>query len=264
MRLSLLGVLVPVAFLALSGCKRDGASSAEAGAETGEESGGETGTETETGDGGSTGDGGCMAGTEDCQCTVLDSCYDGLECVDGLCVPEQCDPGEQGCPCGEADACDDGLMCAAGTCVPMGTCDYVNDFECDEPEGTGLCPEGTDVADCCPTPQDGNCEEMSMGGECPDGGADFYDCGYCPDPWQGDLYCDQPEGLDLCPADTDPLDCCGYKDGMCGEMSMGGECPDGSDNYDCGYCPDEWQGDGFCDEPQGEDLCPEGTDPLDC
>lgn len=29
-----------------------------------------------------------------------------------------------------------------------GSCPYVNDGECDEPEGTGLCPEGTDAADC--------------------------------------------------------------------------------------------------------------------
>ncbi len=29
-----------------------------------------------------------------------------------------------------------------------GTCQWTDDGECDEPEGTGLCPEGSDVADC--------------------------------------------------------------------------------------------------------------------
>lgn len=39
-----------------------------------------------------------------------------------------------------------------GTCedyMPSGgSCEWTNDGECDEPEGTGLCPEGSDVADC--------------------------------------------------------------------------------------------------------------------
>jgi hypothetical protein len=29
-----------------------------------------------------------------------------------------------------------------------GACEWINDGECDEPEGTGLCAEGSDVADC--------------------------------------------------------------------------------------------------------------------
>jgi hypothetical protein len=73
-----------------------------------------------------------------------------------------------------ADACDDytedSNTCAAGFCseysytnvrVVEGTCETVfppeegdqscqwtNDGECDEPEGTGLCAEGTDTDDC--------------------------------------------------------------------------------------------------------------------
>ena len=28
------------------------------------------------------------------------------------------------------------------------SCPYTGDGECDEPEGTGICPEGTDPGDC--------------------------------------------------------------------------------------------------------------------
>jgi hypothetical protein len=41
-----------------------------------------------------------------------------------------------------------------GTCDELqgypgpGPCEWTNDGECDEPEGTGLCAEGSDVADC--------------------------------------------------------------------------------------------------------------------
>ena len=60
-------------------------------------------------------------------------------------------------------------------CNPL----WIEDGECDEPEGTNLCPEGSDVVDCA-------------------GG------GGCPAAWIGDGFCDEP---DLCPPGTDVLDC---------------------------------------------------------
>ena len=40
---------------------------------------------------------------------------------------------------------------------------------------------------------------------------------------------------------------------------MGGMCQDGSDFFDCGYCP--FEQDGFCDAPF---FCPPDTDLVDC
>jgi hypothetical protein len=57
-----------------------------------------------------------------------------------------------------------------------GDCPYTEDNECDEPEGTGWCPEGSDTVDCtCPYTQDGDCDEPEGTGLCPEG-SDPYDC----------------------------------------------------------------------------------------
>lgn len=66
------------------------------------------------------------------------------------------------------------------------TCEYARDGECDEPEGTGLCADGTDTADC----QAGTCLDtcaFANDGECDDGGTGSTnascttgtDCGDC-------------------------------------------------------------------------------------
>jgi hypothetical protein len=94
-------------------------------------------------------------------------------------------------------------------------CPWTNDDECDEPEGTGYCPEGSDVNDCagCPFALDGQCDE--------------------------------PEGLNLCPEGTDVIDCacpvgmagndCPYScDGVCDEPEY---CLTGTDEYDCTNYP---------------------------
>ncbi len=42
----------------------------------------------------------------------------------------------------------DGSCEDEGSDDDSGFCEWRNDGECDEPEGTGLCPEGSDAADC--------------------------------------------------------------------------------------------------------------------
>lgn len=102
-----------------------------------------------------------------------------------------------------------------GVVAECGECQWTNDEECDEPEGTGYCPEGTDVNDCA-------------------------GCAFALD---GD--CDEPEGLNLCPEGTDVVDC-GCPDGMAGntcDYSCDGVCDEpeycetGTDEYDCTYYP---------------------------
>ena len=45
-------------------------------------------------------------------------------------------------------ACDATTTLNCDALVPVPDCDYIEDGECDEAEGTGLCPEGSDVVDC--------------------------------------------------------------------------------------------------------------------
>jgi hypothetical protein len=166
----------------------------------------------------------------------------------------ECTPGEIGCVC-DADAeCVPEATCWLGLCEKNGggLCPYEFDGVCDE--GNGICPFGSDPHDCCATPENGVCEEQSMGGACPDG-TDLFDCGGCP--YTNDGFCDEP---DACPSGSDEADCCaGIENGVCEELGQGGDCPVGSDAWDCGSCP--YANDGFCDEP---DYCPSGSDEADC
>ncbi len=162
----------------------------------------------------------------------------------------ECVPGEVNCDCLN-DSCVGEAVCVQDKCLPFtGQCDFELDFECDE--GT-LCEPGTDPFDCCPSQQDGICEELGMGGVCAPY-SDYYDCGYCV--FSGNGSCDEP---DFCPVGTD-TDCCATEqNGVCEEQGMGGMCEDGTDYYDCGYCP--FEQDGACDVP---DFCPPDTDVQDC
>ena len=224
----------------------------------------------------------CTLGTERCDCRPDGSCDANLTCLSELCVDARalCPyPGDGVCdepfPCpagSDPDCCavvQDGVceelsmggLCADGSDnYDCGYCpaEWVGDTVCDEP---GLCPPGTDAVDCCAHPTDGVCEEAGMGGDCPVG-SDWYDCGYCPPDWVGDGLCDAP---DFCPEGTDAADCCAHPtDGVCEETGMGGECPAGSDWYDCGYCPPDWIADGICDEVQQGGWCPSNSDVEDC
>jgi hypothetical protein len=106
-------------------------------------------------------------------CLCLDDpeapCGDGLECLEGLCAPETCEPGEAGCPCVE-DACDAGAGChedafcyacdadAVGcTCDPDEGC--VGALACDAGDEVCRVPYTCDDLDCaehqlCAEPDD--------------------------------------------------------------------------------------------------------------
>jgi hypothetical protein len=71
--------------------------------------------------------------TSDYYCTR--SCYDPTECPDGYsCVEYKCRQ------CSVPEACR--------YCGEYEDCSYLDDGTCDEPEGTGYCPDGSDPCDC--------------------------------------------------------------------------------------------------------------------
>jgi len=142
------------------------------GTSTGDTSTGDTSTgDTSTGDS-STGDsstGGvaCTPGQVNCDC-INDTCEGGAICglgkclpagdgsclyeFDGVCEePEFCEPGSDPfdcCASPQDGACEE--IDYGGVCSPYsdffdcGYCPFVNDGQCDD----GLCPVGTDEADC--------------------------------------------------------------------------------------------------------------------
>ena len=65
--------------------------------------------------------------------------------------------------------------------TPTPQCAYRDNGRCDEPEGSALCPDGTDVADCTRSVR--------------------------PCAYQNDGECDEPEGTALCDEGQDPDDC---------------------------------------------------------
>jgi hypothetical protein len=204
------------------------------------------------------------------ECVPEATCWGGFCEKNGgnICPYEfdgNCDEGNGICPVGsdphdccaaqENGVCEEvgkGGDCPVGTdFFDCGGCEWLNDGVCDEPF---LCPPGSDKPDCCATEENGVCEEVGMGGDCPVGD-DAVDCGSCQ--WANDGYCDEPN---LCPPGTDGDDCCATEEnGVCEEVGQGGDCPDHSDDWDCGYC--QWLNDGECDEPN---LCPPGSDVPDC
>jgi hypothetical protein len=106
--------------------------------------------------------------------------------------------------CGSSLSIGTGVTFGAGTWTATrcrtcpDACEYANDNYCDEPRGgTGLCFLGTDGHDCCSTPENSVCDEVTGGGVCSDR-RDWVDCGYCP--FTNDGVCDEP---DLCPPGTD-------------------------------------------------------------
>jgi hypothetical protein len=71
-------------------------------------------------------------------------------------------------------------------CAGSNTCIDAFDGFCDEPEGTGICADGTDTSDCCTT--------QCVGDDT------------CIDAFDG--FCDEPEGTGICADATDTFDCC--------------------------------------------------------
>ena len=174
-----------------------------------------------------------QAHDKDCQSQLADY----LDCIgdDAECQGAQFDTEACGALAASFNAC---MATTSSGCATVGN------GVCDEPEGTGSCAQGTDIADCagsvvCPTVNNGVCDEPGKGnGTCP-AFSDIADCnaGTCSSTFNG--VCDEPEGTGLCPEGSDASDC--------------------TPASDCLYAND-----GICDEPEGSGYCAEGTDPLDC
>jgi hypothetical protein len=195
-----------------------------------------------------------MCSCSECTDDQLDKCESDLDTIDEAAKKKNCEEELEGyLECVDEDAeCVNGsfdeTLCAGKAAVlefclgGSSACDLAGDGKCDEPEGTGLCAEGTDALDCGST------------------GCAFTNNGIC----------DEPQGTGLCEAFTDTADCtsqpCLYQnDGICDEPEGSGLCLDGTDPIDCSAPPTcDYTNDGYCDEPEGSGLCPEGSDAADC
>jgi hypothetical protein len=124
------------------------------------------------------------------------------------------------CAAAEASCSDEANALVVACSGGSEECPYTNDGMCDEPEGLGLCPEGTDVNDCagggggCPFTEDGECDEPEGLGLCPEG-SDAVDCACQNAPgntctFACDMECDEAAGTGLCPAGSDASDCANY------------------------------------------------------
>jgi hypothetical protein len=164
---------------------------------------------------------------ESCSNAEVESCSEDIKSLSDQAGEKGCDaPFESYLGCLESLPCDEGLIddsacstdyVALSQCMgPTPTCATAGDGTCDEPEGTGTCPEGSDAADCggppppCATMNDGICDEPEGTGTC-DEGSDAADCGEPPPPCQStnNGVCDEPEGSNTCPEGSDVADCSG-------------------------------------------------------
>jgi hypothetical protein len=170
---------------------------------------------------------------------------EGKNCDDELDEYMDCIGDDAECQGAQLDtAMCGGLAAGFSACMASApaTCATVGDGVCDEPEGTGKCVDGTDIADCA-----GN--------------------SFCPTVNNG--VCDEPGGTGLCPPLSDLVDCsggtCAYvNDGYCDEPEGSGVCAEGTDPIDCATAACDYTNDGYCDEPEGSGICPEGSDVADC
>ena len=134
-------------------------------------------------------------------------------------------------------------LCPVGSDFDDCHCAYESDGMCDEGQiaagGTYICAWGSDSSDCCPTTDDGVCDE---GRRCPMW-SDRLDC-HCPTQWNS--VCDEvgPEsGAAGCAFLADQADCAYEAQGgslVCpstydhnGECDAGGKCPCGTDLLEC-------------------------------
>ena len=118
----------------------------------------------------------CDPGTEGCSCTDDGfGCDADLRCELDTCIA--CPAGTQACHCiparaeDEPGTCEGDLLCVGDLCAAPPPCPFTRNGFCDE---GGACFPGSDTFDCCPV-EPGVCEEMSVGGMCPDG-SDPDDC----------------------------------------------------------------------------------------
>ena len=71
--------------------------------------------------------------------------------------------------CGGGEDTENGEEEVASDEDSTDACAFTNDGECDEPEGTGVCAEGTDTTDCAAAAADDDDDGDSCGEPCPDG-----------------------------------------------------------------------------------------------
>lgn len=166
-------------------------------------------------------------------------------------APAPGDPeGEPLSACGQAvyDLFDALLSCDRISVADMPTTDAAQ-AACDDPANSfSECWVEARAVTACRA----GCD--AWGEECSEPWSDFVRChnhfvGSCELGWEG--YCDEPEGLDLCPEGTDATDCA--------TQTASGEVAAVDYAATC-----EWTNDGVCDEPEGTGICLDGTDPEDC
>lgn len=186
-------------------------------------------------------------------------------------------------------------MAGPGQAQPLNPCPphFLNNGQCDEPGGTGLCAAGTDSQDCsnpggltgqpgtasCAYALNGVCDEPVVGTGLCATGTDVADCKgmtglpTCPTRLNG--ICDEPVpgGTGQCPRGTDTADCYGAgcrstNNGVCDEPGIGtGLCAAGTDALDCSDRTSNscmLAHNGVCNEPPNGSGCPRGTDRADC
>ncbi|HEX2879623.1 MAG TPA: hypothetical protein VHO25_08795, partial [Polyangiaceae bacterium] len=125
------------------------------------------------------------------------TCDFKAECESGACRVAPAGSGSQNEGGGSSGGAANGGSGSEGGASNSPTCRFENDGECDDPTGIGVCPAGTDLADC------------AASNEGTDGSGDGSDT--CP--FEDDNECDDPTGTNLCPAGTDLDDCSGESGG---------------------------------------------------
>ncbi|AUX42558.1 latent transforming growth factor beta-binding protein [Sorangium cellulosum] len=227
----------------------------------------------------------CLArcACEECSADDEERCQDEQDAIEDTAEQERCDDEllaynecvrlEGRCVNGHhvAEVCNVQAAALAGCLRPDESCPTAGDGVCDEAQGTGLCPTGTDPADClsyCPYTGNGKCDGPEGSGLCPPG-TDVDDCKLPPCEYTEDGTCDEPEGTDRCVEGTDVVDCAAVlcetqNNDVCDEPEGTDRCPEGTDVADCAARTCSRTNNGVCDEPEGTDLCDEGTDVADC
>ncbi|WP_437682198.1 latent transforming growth factor beta-binding protein [Sorangium sp. So ce131] len=227
----------------------------------------------------------CLArcACEECSADDEERCQEEQDAVEDTAEQEKCEEEllaytecvrlEGRCVNGHhvAEVCNVQAAALAGCLRPDEGCPTAGDGICDEAQGTGLCPAGTDPADClsyCPYTGNGKCDEPEGSGLCPPG-TDIEDCKLPPCDYTEDGVCDEPEGTDRCVDGTDVVDCAAalcetQNNDECDEPEGTDTCPEGTDVADCAARTCARTNNGVCDEPEGTDLCDEGTDVADC
>jgi cysteine-rich repeat protein len=233
-----------------------GSSSSSTGdSETGVVTDGSTGGSTgSTGESTSVGEGGCMAGSQDCPCLGDDTCNDGLECEAGTCVvaaPPVCGDGMLA----GMEECDDGpenddtkqcksdctlQKCGDGAVGPGEACDDGNDVDLDA--CSNLC-----VPAACGD------KVVQMGEDCDDGNLDNLDaCIACKAAACGDTFVQA--GVEECDdgnviAGDGCSDTCKKEAPKCGGNFTLGWCPQAGTKEQSTRCESVSNGGKTCNNP---------------